>query len=182
MESSNRNNDFQTQLKQINFKTFYHGQVETFGYDDLFADRRVLVFAITQMRYYPSYVQFMSFAKAADQLKSLGIDDVCAINSFENLFGIWADHQSQNIKALPNIDGSFVRALAQYQGVDKPEKDLKTVWQYITIINNGVPEKVWHNPFKAGMMLRAIKTEAYQYRNLSVDKVVEYLTTTVDKV
>jgi peroxiredoxin len=122
----------------------------------------------------------MSFHKAHEELMSLGIDDVIAVNSFENLFGIWADHQSQRIKALPNVDAKFVQALAQYYDIDKPVRDLANVWQYITVINNGVPEKLWHNPFKTDMKLRAIKTEMYQYRKLTVDSVLDYLKNSVD--
>jgi peroxiredoxin len=176
MESSSLNLDFQLQLKQIEFKTYFRNQAQKFGYEDLFLNRRVLVFSITRMYFWQSAEHLRQFDQAYEKLLSLGLDDVYAVNSAELMFGPWCDKQSKKIKGLSNINGGFVSALAAYYSNTKPIKDLSTVWQYITIIDNGVPEYLWENPFKVNMPVHIIKDPGYLYRKLSSDLVINYLT------
>jgi peroxiredoxin len=176
MELSSLNLDFQTQLKQIEFKTYFRNQAQKFGYEDLFLNRRVLVFSITRMYFWQSVEHLRQFDQAYEKLLSLGLDDVYAVSSSESLFGPCCDKQTKKIKGLTNLDGGFVSTLATYYGNTKPIKDLSTVWQYITVINNGVPEHLWENSFKANMPLYIFKDPGFLYRKLSPDVVINYLT------
>jgi peroxiredoxin len=175
MELSSHNTDFQNSLKQIKFKTFFHNRAEMLDYETLFAGRRVVVFSITNMMSTLSYQHFVSFNSEYNNLKSNGIDEVYAVNSTELMFGPWADKQSKNIRGLANIDKKFIQALSKFYQIKRDLQELAVTWQYITIINDGIPEESWHVPFRAGMPWRAIKHDLWRYRGLSVQDVQQYL-------
>jgi peroxiredoxin len=169
------NSTFQQTLKQLSFKTFYHNQVATFGYDDLFADRRVIVFSITNVRTICSGKQLHGFIENCKQFKQLGIDDIYAVDSTDWMIGPAMDTRTQELKGLPDRDMSFVRALAEHHEYSKQTIDLARYWQYVVVVNNGEPEKLWHNPFKEGAALQILKDPAYRYRKLSANDILEHL-------
>jgi len=180
MESSSLNIDFQTQLKQIRFKTYFHNRAEMPDYESLFDRRRVAVFSIPQVFSSKTFQHFKSFTDNYNHLLSLGIDDVYAVNSTELIAAPWADKHSKHIKGLVNIDQQFIKSLANFYQLAHPLKDLSNNWQFITVINCGVPEKLWYVPFKANMPWMAIKNDMWRYRNLKVDQLIEYLKQPVD--
>lgn len=169
------NSQFQQTLKQLTFKTFYHNRMTTFDYDNLFADRRVLVFSITQFRTVSSHKQIESYMEHYHDILLHGVDDVCAIDSFDGLIGPMMDKKSQFIKGLPDQTSAFVKALADHYNYQKSVMDLARFWQYVVIINNGEPEKIWHNPFKSDVPLIILKDQQYRYRKLSADNILKYL-------
>jgi len=169
------NSQFQQTLKQLSFKTFYHNQMETFGYDDLFANRRVVVFSLTNFRTVCSGTHLRGFVDSYTQFKELGINDIYVVDSTDWLIGPYIDKRAPDLKGLPDRDMAFVRAVADYYNYQKETFDLARYWQYIVIINNGEPEKLWHNPFKEGAQLQALKDKAYRYRKMSAESVLNYL-------
>jgi len=169
------NSQFQQTLKQLTFKTFYHNQMTTFGYDDLFVDRRVLVFSVTQFRTACSHDHIDSYISHYNSMVANGIDDVCAVDSSDLMIGPLIDKKTPLIKPLPDRDMKFVEALSWHFDYQKDLKNLARLWQYVIIINNGEPEKFWHNPFKENAPLTILKDEKYRYRNLSADIVLQYL-------
>jgi peroxiredoxin len=169
---------FSHNLKKLVFKTFYRNQMATFDYDNLFAERRVIVFSITNAYTTCSGKHMEQFEQAHKQLRELGIDDIYVIDSTDWLVGPWADKRSTDIKGLPDRNKQFVSALAQHYNISYDIDELARFWQYIVIINNGEPEKFWYNPFTANTLLRVLKDPMYRYRKLSTDMVLKYL---VDK-
>ncbi len=169
------NSPFQKTLKQITFKTFYRNRIETFGYDNLFSNRRVLIFSLTNIRTICSGKQLKSYMNNYEKFKELGIDEICVIDSTDWLIGPYIDKRSTEIKGLPDRDMTFVRALADHYNYQKDTVDLARFWQYVVIINNGEPENFWHNPFKSNAPLTILKDQAYRYRKLSADTVLKYL-------
>lgn len=181
------NSTFQEQLKQIDFKTFFRKQMATFDYENLFSNRRVLIFSLTNIRVPCSVEHFHNFEKMYLTFLENGIDDVCVVDSFDLMIGPWtasmADRWMQRtgkpdtlgIKGLPDRDQRFVKLLAEHYEYNKPVKDLARFWQYVTIINDGEPEKIWSNPFNAEAPLRVLKHPDYRYRKLSADTVLKYL-------
>lgn len=147
----------------------------TFGYDDLFADQRVIVFSITNYRTICSVNQLEGFVNLHAWFKEHGIDGIYVIDSTDWLIGPWLDKRSTDIIGLPDRDMQFVKMLADHCEYEKETFDLARFWQYVTIINNGEPEKIWHNPFKADAPLVILKDKTYRYRKLSADVVQEYL-------
>lgn len=180
------NSTFQEKLKQIEFKTIYRGQMTTFDYDSLFANRRVIVFSITNIRTVCSVAQFKKYEIVFNNtLKNLGIDDVCAVDSTDWMIGPWVDCMGDvtarenpdwtRLKGLPDRDHSFVKLISEHYQYQKDLKDLARLWQYVIIINNGEPEKFWHNPFKADAPLKVLKNQEYRYRKLAPRVVRSYL-------
>ena len=150
----------------------------TFGYDDLFADRRVVVFSLTNFRTICSGLHFRSFLDNYSRFKELGIDNIYVVDSTDWLIGPYIDKRSQDLIGLPDRDMSFVRAVADHYEYPRDTFDLARYWQYIVIIKNGEPEKLWHNSFKADAQLRVLKDRVYRYRKISGETVLEYLVDT----
>jgi peroxiredoxin len=169
------NSTFQQELKQITFKTFYHNQLETFDYDDLFADRRVVVFSLTQFRTVCSAKQMKSYIDNYDNFLKNGIDNVYVTDSSDWLIGPYVDKRTSLIKGLPDRDMNFVKSLAKHYDYQKSVTDLARFWQYVIIINNGEPERLWHNPFKPQSQLVVLRDINYRYKKISADVVLKYL-------
>ena len=169
MESSALN--FQSAVQSLTFKTFYHNQAQQFGYDDLFLNRRVIVFSMPSMFGRRS----VKFLKEFDQPMP-GINSIYCVSSNCQLIGPWTDKHS-SIMGLYDT-GSFVDAVATEFSIDKPHRDLVNFWQYILIVNNGQPEKFWHNPVKANMSFALSKNPRYAFHGLSAETVKEYLAST----
>ncbi len=169
------NSQFQQQLKQLIFKTFYHNQIQTFDYDDLFANQRVIVFSLTQRGTTCSIEQLKSYINTHDKLIEHNINNIYAIDSTDWLIGPQIDKRTDKIKGLPDRDMKFVESLAQHYDYQKSITDLARFWQYVVILNNGEPEKLWHNPFKENAPLAILKDRAYRYRKLSAEGVLKYL-------
>jgi len=180
MELSSLNNDFQTQLKQLTFKTYFHSRAEMLDYESLFSNRRVIVFSVPNVVTSQTFHHFKSVDAEYTNLIRAGIDDVCALSSTELMVSPWAATHSKVIKGLSNLDGKFVQALADHYQITQSFRDLINNWQFITIINNGVPEKLWYVPFKSNMKWVAVKSDMWRYRNLKVNQILEYLKQSVD--
>jgi peroxiredoxin len=180
MESSSRNTNFQTDLKNINFKTFFRSQIEIFDYDDLFAEQRVVVFSIPKMFMPESLDYIKEFNKNYEQLCRNGIDRVYAINSFDRIFPAWMDHQSQKIIGLSDIDHKFIGPLARMFQPTEDLDGLSKYWQYIAVFNNGILEKFWKSPYKSSFTLRVLKRPDLQYHKLGPEVILDYIKNSVD--
>jgi len=147
----------------------------TFGYDNLFAYRRVIVFSLPQFFTLCAGRQLRSYKDQYEQLRAHGIDDVCAIDSTNWLIGPHIDKRSDTIKGLPDRGMKFIEALAAHYNYQKPVTELARLWQYVVLINNGEPEKIWSNPFKENIPLSVLKDPQYRFRKLSADIILKYL-------
>lgn len=147
----------------------------TFGYDDLFANQRTIVFSITNLRTACSVKQIRGFMDNYNKFKELGISKICVIDSTDWLIGPYTDKRSQDLIGLPDRDMLFVKSLAEHCLYQKETFDLARFWQYVTIINNGNLEKIWHNPFKEDAQLLILKDKNYRYRKISADVALKYL-------
>jgi len=172
------NSLFQQTLKKLTFKTFYHNRPEIFDYDNLFCGRRVIVFSITQIRTICSARYLQSYIDNYDYFLKNGIDDIYVVDSSDRLIGPYMDKKTGTIKGLPDGDMKFVEAVAKHYAYQKSTIDLARFWQYVIIINDGEPEKFWHNPFKENSQLVILKNYEYRYRKLSVDNIKQYLVDT----
>ena len=173
------NSLFQQTLKQLSFKTCYHNQTGTFGYDDLFASQRVIVFSLTNYRTLCSIKHLCGYTDNLTQFKDRGITNMYIVDSTDWLIGPFIDKFSTgravDVKGLPDRDMAFVKALADNYEYPKKTFDLARFWQYVVIINNGEPEKIWSNPFDVSAPLHALKDQSYRYRKLSADAILKYL-------
>ena len=166
------NSLFQQTLKKLTFKTFYHNQITTFDYDDLFADRRVIVFSLTQWRTICSWDQAQGYIDNYDAFIKNNVDDVYAVDSTDPMMSPWLDKRTKKIKGLPDRDMQFVNALAEHYDYKKNTADLARYWQYVVLVDNGEPKRVWHNPFKEDTALYILKSRQHRYRKLSANTVL----------
>ena len=166
---------FSHKLKQITFKTFHRNQLVTFDYDELFSNRRVLIFSINNSYTRCSGLHIKSFELAYQKLLDLGLDNVYAIDSSDRLIGPMMDKKSTDIVGLPDRDLEFVNAVAKLTNNNNDIKDLARLWQYVIIINSGEPEKLWSSPFKKQTSLSVLKNPTLRYRGLGVNIIEKYL-------
>lgn len=168
------NTDFQTKLENIEFKTIKQNRVATLGFADLFANRRVVVFSITNVVTASTLDFFKEYDGAYNELLQLGIDDVYAVST-DPMIAPSAERFSKTIIGLADRNTEFVKYVADYFKVDKDLVDLSRRWQYAVIINNGVPEKLIQTPLKKDMTWKIFKNSAYRYYGSRVEKVKKYL-------
>lgn len=166
--------DFQKTLQSITFKTFHQNQLITLGFDDLFKNKRVVVFSTTRTGP-PSNRHLSQFNAAQSELAVRNIDATYAINSTEWIIGPWVEKHYHSLIGLPDRDYKFVEALAKHCNLNKPIEAAARHWEYILIIKNGDIEKIWKNLFITNMPILITTTNKFAYHNLSVDRVISYL-------
>jgi peroxiredoxin len=165
-------------LSNLIFKTTIDNQEATLGYSDLFDKKRVVIFSLPTMLTNFGWEQLLAFDQEYQLLKELGIDQVCCVNSNleSRLLAYYSNKFSRTAIPLPDLDQRFMTVVTDHFEVDKDKNVLARFWQYIVIINNGVPEKLFQNPIKSDISLRIAKNKNYQYRNLGPQPVLKYLT------
>jgi peroxiredoxin len=162
-------------LKNIVFTTYHRNQVLKLGYDDLFSNRRVIIFSLTNIYGNMSYPQLKKFDNEYEKIKALGFDDIYCISSDELTIAPWADIHAKNIIGLPDNTHEFLKIVAQHSGLNAELDDMAQYWQYIAIIDNGSIEKLLYNYIKKDLPLRILKSEKYRYHNLGLDGLYTYL-------
>jgi hypothetical protein len=174
MESSSLN----TALPNLIFKTLIDNREATLDYYDLFDKKRVVVFSLPTMLTNFGWEQLLAFDQAHEQLNKLGIDKICCVNSNleSRLLAYYSNKFSRTAIPLPDLDQKFMKVVTDHFAIDKDQNVLARFWQYIVIVNNGTPEKLFQNPIKSDISLRIAKNKNYQYRNLGPQPVLNYLT------
>jgi peroxiredoxin len=117
-------------------------------YDDVFAGRRVVVFALPGA-WTPtcSSTHLPGYDALYPELKSHSIEDVycLAVNDSFSM-NAWFNHlEVKNVKALPDGNGEFTRKM----GMQVEKKNLgfgKRSWRYSMVVNDGVVEMMWVEP------------------------------------
>jgi peroxiredoxin len=170
---------FKEQIQSIQFKTFYHNQMQMLGYDDIFENSRTLVFSVPAP--IPSIKHFMRFDTRHQELMDKGITKIVCVSSDYILIGPWADKQSKVIRGLSDTNKEFAVALSKYYQIEKPLDHLARFWQYTVIVNNGEPEHLWQNPIKVDTAWSIIKHPEFRYHGCGPRKVIEYLDNGIEK-
>lgn len=162
--------DFQQNLKTIKFKGLHNCN----DYAELFADCRTVVFSLPRPANVNSWDQLKQFDNTYIELRSAGIDQVCTVSNTSFIIPYTKIHGS-NIIPLVDVDLKFTQLVKDYAGSTRDLKELSTLWQYVIVLNNGVPEKLFHNPLVDGMSLKMYCSPKYQYFRLGPDRVLKYL-------
>jgi peroxiredoxin len=162
--------DFQQNLKNVKFKGLHNCN----DYAELFADCRTLVFSLPLPANVNSWDQIKRYSTAFDELKSAGIDQICTVSETPFLIPYVGYHGPQ---IIPLVDDTmkFVSIVKDYAGSSKDIKQLSHFWQYVIILNNGIPEKLFSNPLATNMSMKIYCKVKYQYHNLGPDVVLDYL-------
>jgi len=170
---------FKANLLPVSFKTTINNREATLGFVDVFANRRIVIYSLPTLLTKFAWDQLRAYEEANQQILNSGVDQIYCINSNaeSRMLAYYASKFSQTVVALPDLNTTVLQAIQQEFSIDKELKDLARLWQYIIIVNDGVPEKLFSNPLKKNMPLRIAKSRLYQYHNLGPDVVLKYLTT-----
>jgi peroxiredoxin len=170
---SNRNLmvvDFQQNLKTVKFKGLHNCN----DYAELFADRRTVVFSLPRPANVNSWDQLKRFNDAYTELHSVGIDQICTVSNTPFIIP-YVEIHGPKIIPIVDVDSQFTELVKYYAGSSRDLKELATLWQYVIVLNNGVPEKLFNNPLVDNMSLKMYCNPKYQYFRLGPDRVIKYL-------
>jgi thioredoxin-dependent peroxiredoxin len=112
---------------------------------DIFAGKRIIVFSLPGA-FTPtcSTSHLPGYEAAYDQIKSLGIDEVCCL-SVNDAFVMyqWGKNMgAKNVKLLPDGNGEFSRKMGML--VEKANLGFgMRSWRYSMVVNDGQVEKVF---------------------------------------
>ena len=140
--------------------------------DDLFADKKVVLFSLPGA-FTPtcSSQQLPGYEGAFNQFKELGVDEVyCMSVNDAFVMNAWGNAQGiEKIKMIADGDGVFTRSMGML--VDKPfQKFGLRSWRYSAYIVNGEVEKMFIEPGKND------KSEDEDPHDISsADKMLKYL-------
>ena len=139
-------------VPQTEFKVRTQDQLKTITSDDLFAGRKVVLFALPGA-YTPtcSASHLPRYNELAAEFKRHGIDElVCLSVNDAFVMEAWQrDQHADQVRMLPDGNGDFSRALGML--VDKTELGFgPRSWRYSMLVNDGKIEKMFIEPDNPG--------------------------------
>lgn len=171
MESSDHN--YLDQIKQKQYKTFFRNRAQTFGYEDLFENKNVVVFSVPNPIVSYGFKHVKKFNACYDKFMSAGFDDVYVVNFTDRLFGPWADKHAPRIKGLLDLDCCILNMVRDFAEINTDVDILKHRWQWVATVNNGLVQQCWQNRLNPKMTLKNFKDELYQYQNLDPEIILD---------
>ncbi len=139
-------------VPKVTFKTRADGQWKDVTSDDIFTDQTVVVFSLPgaytptcSSTHLPRYNELAAVFRAngVDQIVCLAVNDGFVMNQWKQ------DQEADEIILLPDGNGEFTAAMGLL--VDKSELGLgQRSWRYSMLVKNGVIEKMFIEPEKAG--------------------------------
>lgn len=139
-------------VPEVNFKVRENGEWKVWSSNDLFKGKKVIVFALpgaftptcssTHLpRYNDLYPQFKN--NGIDAIYCLSVNDTFVMSAWRN------EQEAENIIFLPDGNGEFSDKMGML--VDKADLGFgKRSWRYSMLVNDGVIEKMFIEPDKAG--------------------------------
>ena len=140
------------QVPQVTFRTRQDGKWVNVTTDQLFKGRNVIVFALPGA-YTPtcSTTHLPRYNELAPVFSKQGIDDiVCLSVNDAFVMSEWQkDQNAPNVTLIPDGNGEFTAGMGQL--VDKGDLGFgKRSWRYSMLVRDGVVEKMFVEPNKAG--------------------------------
>ena len=139
-------------VPEVVFKVLRDGALEELPSGEVFAGRRVVVFALPgaytptcSTGHVPRYVEL------APELRKHGIDDIICLSVNDPfVMDAWQrDQHAESITFLPDCDGRFTERLGML--VDKDAAGLgRRSWRYSMVVDDGRIEKMFAEPEKPG--------------------------------
>lgn len=139
-------------VPQVVFHIRHDNAWEKISTNDLFAHKAVVVFSLPGA-YTPtcSSSHLPRYEELADALKANGVDDIYCLSVNDTfVMNEWAmDQGIEQVKLIPDGNGEFTRGMGML--VDKEELGFgKRSWRYSMLVKDGVIEKMFIEPDKAG--------------------------------
>lgn len=149
MEFENRKGSLVPYAK---FRIIENGEWKTISTDDFFANKKVIVFSLPGA-WTPtcSSSQLPRYEELALAFKEGGIDDIYVLSVNDTFtMNAWLEKEGiQHIKALPDGNGDFTRAM----GMEVDKKKLgfgKRSWRYSMFVDNGIISEMFIEPWEEG--------------------------------
>ena len=134
----------------VNFKMRIKGDFQDKNTNDLFQDKRVLLFALPGA-FTPtcSTKQLPNFERLYGEFKKKGIDEVyCLSVNDAFVMNNWADaSRVTRVKMIPDGSGNFTRQMGMLVNKDNLGFGMRS-WRYAAIINDGIVEQMFIEPGK----------------------------------
>ena len=128
--------------------TFIGGEWKDVTTDDLFKDKRVVMFSLPGA-FTPtcSGEQLPAYDRAYSKFGELGIDHIYCISVNDAfVMNAWArDLEIKNVTMIPDGCGTFTRSMGMLVNKPKQGFGLRS-WRYSALINNGIVEKFFEEP------------------------------------
>lgn len=139
-------------VPSVNFRTRVNDDWADVKSDDLFNNKTVIVFALPgaftptcSSTHLPRYNELARTFKAngVDEIVCMSVNDAFVMNA-------WKENQeAENITVIPDGNGEFAQGMGML--VDKDDLGFgKRSWRYSMLVRNGVVEKMFVEPNKAG--------------------------------
>jgi glutaredoxin-like protein len=139
-------------VPQVAFRTRVNGEWKTVTTDEIFKGRTVVVLSLPGA-FTPtcSSTHLPRYNELAPAFRASGVDEIVCI-SVNDAFVMneWAKEQeAQNVRLLPDGNGEFTEKMGLL--VDKADLGFgKRSWRYSMLVKDGVIEKMFIEPQKAG--------------------------------
>jgi glutaredoxin-like protein len=141
-----------TKVPNVTFRTRVGGEWRNLSTDDIFKDKTVVVFSLPgaftptcSSTHVPGYDDLAPafHANGVDSIACISVNDAFVMNE-------WAANQgTENVIFLPDGNGEFTAGMGQL--VDKGDLGFgKRSWRYSMLVRDGVVEKMFVEPNKAG--------------------------------
>jgi len=135
-------------VPNVEFKVFEHGTWKTITTDDLFKNKKVVVFSLPGA-FTPtcSSSHLPRFNDLAPVFKNNGIDDIVCISVNDTfVMNEWKKEQeAENVRLIPDGNGEFTEGMGML--VDKSRIGFgKRSWRYSMLVNDCVVEKMFIEP------------------------------------
>jgi hypothetical protein len=125
------------------FNTYDGTTISEVSFNNIFANRRVLICSSTQSRQAWSY--YIDLAMAAESYKLLGVDEVYILS--ESLWTHAFLNEHSPLPSLSDIDNNFLTQLQALQNKTHQDIDfLSKNWAFQILINNGQIEQFYDQP------------------------------------
>jgi glutathione-dependent peroxiredoxin len=139
-------------IPEITFKTRSDNQWKDLTTKEIFENKKVIVFCLPGA-FTPtcSTAHLPRYDELAPVFKANGIDDIYCLSVNDTfVMNAWASTQKiKDVKMIPDGNGDFSDAIGLL--VDKAAIGFgKRSWRYSMLVNNGVVEKAFIEPDKAG--------------------------------
>jgi len=139
-------------VPQVSFRTRSGNDWKNLSTDDIFKGKTVVLFSLPgaftptcSSTHLPRYNELAPafFAHGIDTIACLSVNDAFVMNEWA------ADQECSNVLMLPDGNGEFTEGMGML--VDKSELGFgKRSWRYSMLVRDGVIEKLFAEPKKAG--------------------------------
>lgn len=140
-------------IPAVTFRTRQNGDWKNVTTDDLFAGKRVVLFALPGA-FTPtcSSTHLPGFLTKNEEVRAQGVDEICCLSVNDSfVMNAWAKDQGvdDELVMIPDGNGEFSEGMGLL--VDKAELGFgKRSWRYAMVVKDGVIEKLFVEPTKPG--------------------------------